>query len=311
MAKAPGLKFVAKGVNDLNYATKFYSDFFQFSKVKKSALKDEDFNFKNYYNLTEELFNEEGGAILQLVQEEDARIHKFEPDLSQIGILGVKIKTRKIDQNFFLRRSRTVKIQTNYTYHPLRRKHFHLVADNILFQIFDAEENFFADLNKHNCGVGGVIIGVSDIEKSGEFYSKILGYDKVIEQTEGVFSDFKDLKNGDKYFKRLILQQTENQDAEYRNFLGNSEVELIEIQGFADEYTPDFRNSGLNYLSINNNSVIGNLSNIGQEVIYKNDDKNLIYFKDPDGLKITVQKIEKKYIRAVTDFKILSKLIKK
>ena len=57
-----------------------------------------------------------------------------------------------------------------------------------IFQLVEATD-WFRNEKKNTGGSYGAVIGVSDIEKSRVVYSDILGYDKVIYDTTGIFAD--------------------------------------------------------------------------------------------------------------------------
>lgn len=311
MAKAPELKYIAQGVTDLHYATEFFSDFFNFKKFNSTGFKNDGINFHLYYEKTSEFLSVEGGAFLQFVEAEDAKLNIFEPDLSEIGILGVKIKTRKIDSNFFMRRREDMTSQPDIWIKPLKKRHFHVFSENLLFQIIDSSDNFFATFSKQNGGVGGAILGVSDIEKSFDFYSKILGYNKVIYKGNGVYEDFKNLKGGCKKYKRMIIQQSENQEHKFLEYFGKSEIELLEVQDSDNRKTLDFDFSSLNFITSNINDIVGTNYNLGRIIYQDEKDDSVIHFFDPDGIKISVQKIDANTKGVIpNDLKILFKLIK-
>ena len=64
-----------------------------------------------------------------------------------------------------------------------------------IFQLVEATD-WFRNEKKYTGGSYGAIIGVSDIEKSMVVYSDILGYDKVIYDSTGIFPDLANLPGG-------------------------------------------------------------------------------------------------------------------
>jgi len=311
MADAPKLKYVAQGVTDLHYADEFFSDFLNFKKIKSTGFKEDNISFNLYHEKTSEFLSVEGGAFLQFIEAENSKLEVIEPDLSQIGIIGVKINTRKIDLNFFLRRREDMTTQDNIWIKPIKKKHFHVFSENLLFQIIDAPNNFFASFKKQNSGIGGAIIGVSDIDKSFDFYSNILGYKKVIFKGDGVFSDFKNIKGGEKKYKRIIIQQTKNQNFKYNNFLGESEIELLQVINEKPIKTSDFEYASINFISSNINDVVGNCHNLNILIFNDEKDDSTNHFLDPDGIKISIQKVETETNSFIpNDLKLFLKLIK-
>lgn len=96
--------------------------------------------------------------------------------------------------------------------------------------IFEYVQNnkVFAQTNAVNGGVFGAIIGVSDIDKSVDFYGKLLGYDKVVADTTAEFNDFANLSAGKETYRRVLLQHSKDRVGAFSNMLGTTEIELIQ-----------------------------------------------------------------------------------
>ena len=99
-----------------------------------------------------------------------------------------------------------------------------------IFQLVEAND-WFRDEKKNTGGSYGAIIGVSDIEKARVVYSDILGYDKVIYDTTGVYHDLADLPGGDNECRRVLLRRSEPFTGAFSKVLGQSEIELISTTG--------------------------------------------------------------------------------
>jgi catechol 2,3-dioxygenase-like lactoylglutathione lyase family enzyme len=96
------------------------------------------------------------------------------------------------------------------------------------FEIITARSRFIE--TNHPCGgVGGVTIGVSDMDKSIEFYASVLGYDMVKHDEIGVFSDFKNLPGGNQSFRRVILIASRTRKGPFSDLLGRTEIELLQV----------------------------------------------------------------------------------
>jgi len=112
----------------------------------------------------------------------------FEPKLGDLGINICKIKSPDVDKAF-ANFDKTYLLSKQVEQTPNGLKHF-FVKDPYgnTFQIIESD-NWFSKRGDDTGGVYGAILGVSDIEKSIEFYSKILGYDRVLWQGEGKYTD--------------------------------------------------------------------------------------------------------------------------
>jgi catechol 2,3-dioxygenase-like lactoylglutathione lyase family enzyme len=87
--------------------------------------------------------------------------------------------------------------------------------------------------NKPTGGSYGAIIGVSDIEKARIVYSDILGYDEVVYDKTGIFSDLAALNGGDTEVRRILLKRSVPFSGPFSKMLGDSVIELIASSGQA------------------------------------------------------------------------------
>ena len=94
-------------------------------------------------------------------------------------------------------------------------------------------------------GVGGAIVGTSDVERSLPLYREVLGYDMVIYDETGVFPDFATLPGGDAKLRRVLLGHSQPRTGPFAQLMGASTVELVQSPGgrarqiFADRFWGD------------------------------------------------------------------------
>lgn len=89
-------------------------------------------------------------------------------------------------------------------------------------------------------GVTGVVIGVSDMDKSLPLYRDIIGLSEVIYDEMGFFEDFNSLTNVAGKFRRVLLRKNQSPEGAFTNLFGNVEVELV--QSFDRQPTKIFEN---------------------------------------------------------------------
>ncbi len=77
-------------------------------------------------------------------------------------------------------------------------------------------------------GVVGVVIGVSDMDKSLPLYRDIIGLSDVIYDKIGFFDDFNSLTNAAGKFRRVLLRKNQSSEGAFTNLFGNVEVELVQ-----------------------------------------------------------------------------------
>jgi len=98
---------------------------------------------------------------------------------------------------------------------------------NNLFQIISAS-TWFKNENKLTGGTYGAVIGVTDMNRSIDFYSKILGYDKVVFDQSTVFTEFKDIPGGESKLRRVILTHSQPRLGAFSVLFGDTQIELIQ-----------------------------------------------------------------------------------
>ncbi len=177
-------------------------------------------------------YNLRGGGGMEIWQYKSRtpRRPSFEPALGDLGIFITKIKTPDVKRAYEFLKSKNVKMLSDIVKDPQGKTHFY-VEDPYqnIFEIVKFDDWY----NKENYatgGIGGAVIGVTDIEKSKEFYKNILGYDTVIYEDEAVFEDFGTLAGGKNKHKRVLLSHSEPRRGHFSAVLGSSEIELIETQ---------------------------------------------------------------------------------
>jgi catechol 2,3-dioxygenase-like lactoylglutathione lyase family enzyme len=174
--------------------------------------------------------NLQGGGGFEIWQYTD-RIPQppnFELQLGDLGIFAAKIKSKDVEATFNCYKSEGLSVIGNLN-ETGGKKHF-FVRDpyNNLFQIVPATD-WFKNENKLTGAVYGAIIGVTDIDRSKEYYSSILGYDKVVYDNTAIFPDFDGIPGSKNKFRRALLQHSKPRIGAFSQMLGASEIELIQV----------------------------------------------------------------------------------
>jgi len=155
---------------------------------------------------------------------------KFVPALGDLGIFAAKIKARDVHKTHAWFTTEKLNVSALAT-DPDGRTHFFLTDPySNIFQIIESD-NWYVNEKKNTGSVYGVIIGVTDIDKSVRVYSDILGYDQVVSDTKSKFVDFSSLKGGDSTFRRVILKNSKPRLGAFAKLFGNSEIELVQVEG--------------------------------------------------------------------------------
>ena len=94
-------------------------------------------------------------------------------------------------------------------------------------------------------GVGGALIGTSDVEKALPLYSDVLGYDTVVYDETDVFADYAGIPGGDEEVRRVMLTHAAPRKGPFSELVGASSIELVQRKAggagtiFADRFWGD------------------------------------------------------------------------
>ena len=171
--------------------------------------------------------NLKGGGGYEIWQYKNRTPKKPENEF-QLGDLGIQfpvIKTQNIRQAFDKLSSE--KLLSEIVTEPDNSKVFYLKDPfNNILKI--KEEHSFYSKKGNIAGISGAVLGVSDIDKSLDLYSKVLGYDKIIYDRTDIFEDLSTIKNGTKKFRRVLLTHSKIRKGGFASLFGNSHLELIQ-----------------------------------------------------------------------------------
>ncbi len=153
----------------------------------------------------------------------------FTPQIGDLGIYICKIKTKNLAKVWKSFHSENVGVlHTDIQKDPGDEGHFMLKDPyGNIFQMVSWDE-WFVNNNNDTGGPVGCIIGVSDIDRAMDIYRDILGYDRVIYDKEGTFSDFQVLPGGSGKFRRVLLTHSQNRKGPFSQLLGKSVIELVQ-----------------------------------------------------------------------------------
>lgn len=171
-----------------------------------------------------------GFEIWQYKEREPVNI-KDQIEIGDLGILACKMKVKNIPETLEKYRNDGITTPVSYSLDPSGRMVF-FIKDPFgnLFQMMEAKD-WFMDEKKNTGGSSGVIIGVSDIEKSKIVYSDILGYDEVVYDKTGIFEDLSTVPGGNTLCRRVLLKRSIKFAGPFSRIFGDSLIELVSIPG--------------------------------------------------------------------------------
>lgn len=173
--------------------------------------------------------NMQGGGGLEIWQYKGRTplMPEFQVMLGDYGIFAAKIKCPNVKKAYEHFESMGVPV-SRLAFNPNGDEHF-FIKDPFgnFFEIY-SHSYIFKDEKKPVSGVGGAIIGVSDIEKAIKVYRDILGYDTVLYDKSGSFDDVAELPGSKGKFRRMLLTHSENRKGSFSNLFGKTEIELFQ-----------------------------------------------------------------------------------
>lgn len=152
----------------------------------------------------------------------------FDIRAGDLGIYITKIKTADAQKAWNAFKEKGIALQGEFTKDPGGSNCFY-VKDPYgnLFQVIESGA-FFCKTSQATGGAYGAFIGVTDMDKSIQFYSKVLGYDRILYDQTSVFEDLKALPGGNGKLRRVLLTHSQPRTGPFCRMLGESTLELIQ-----------------------------------------------------------------------------------
>lgn len=176
-------------------------------------------------------FNLQGGGGFEIWQHTGRKpVYADEPhQLGDTGILITKVKSYDLEAAHCYLVRKGIGTLSGIQKDPSGRKFFFLKDPwGNIFQLCESEDFFHTRRPISNGGVSGVVIGVSDIEKSFRVYRDLLGYDQTVYDINGHFADLEYIEGSEGRFRRVLLRHSKPRKGAFSPLLGNTEIELVQ-----------------------------------------------------------------------------------
>ena len=232
-----GIQQVGIGVSNLQEAWKWYRENFGvdvrvFEEKEKAGLMINYTGGEIRSRHAVMALNLQGGGGFEIWQYTDRTpvAPEFEIKLGDLGIFAVKIKSKDVEATYEKFKSSNVEILGELATDPRGEKHFFLKDPfNNIFQVVSGK-NWFRNENKLTGSAYGVVVGTSKMDLAIRFYSRILGYDKVIYDETEKFEDLNALPGGGDKLRRVLLFHSKERTGGFSKLFGASYIELISSQ---------------------------------------------------------------------------------
>jgi catechol 2,3-dioxygenase-like lactoylglutathione lyase family enzyme len=153
----------------------------------------------------------------------------FDLSLGDLGIFSAKIKTEDINKAYQKLSNNEIEMLSKIVKNPAGYEHFYIKDPwgNILDIEGSSEWNL--EMKKLIGGNSGALIGVSNMDKSIDFYSHILGYDEKVFDEKAVFPDYSALTGGKQKLRRVLLKHNKERMGAFGKLFGPSTIELVSL----------------------------------------------------------------------------------
>ena len=176
------------------------------------------------------VFNIRGGGGFEIWQPKGRTLNYLDrpTQLGDIGLLIAKIKSPDVEATYATFKQRRLNLIGDIATTPVGQKCFFMRDPyGNLFQI-EEDPYVFINEKKVTGGANGMVIGVSDMDRSIAFYSQLLDYDRVVLDQTGTFDDLRPLEGGNQVFRRVMLERSQPIEGPLCQVMGTSHIELIQ-----------------------------------------------------------------------------------
>ncbi|GAA4342568.1 VOC family protein [Flaviaesturariibacter amylovorans] len=152
--------------------------------------------------------------------------------LAGTGVFAVKLRCRDVAAAARRLREAGVTMCTDVAPDPAGRLHVY-VADPYgnRFELTEDPYWFGKRRGQPVGGVCGVVLGVSDMERSLQFCKGVLGYDEVLFRGENHYADLEGLPGAEGPLRRALLRSSAPVAGPFGRLLGPTQLELVEVPG--------------------------------------------------------------------------------
>lgn len=158
---------------------------------------------------------------------ESATVH-----FGDLGIMAARIKTKNIKKAHQFYRANPSIVVSELFDSPDDKLHFWLTDPyGNHFNIVEADDWFKS--NNNICGgVVGAVIGVTDLDRAIQFYSEVLGMNKVVYKGTAPAYDLPGNAQQGQTFKRALLTKEVTCKGAFSKLLGSVQIELVQALDF-------------------------------------------------------------------------------
>ncbi|MEW6440035.1 MAG: VOC family protein [bacterium] len=245
------MQHIGQGVRDVDTTYAFYKRFFGF-KVKLNDLTVASKEMAAVIGSVETMrmmmaANAKGGGIIELIEHKSKPITPLPELYGNYGVLEVGYRVRSIDRvvaDFQAKGLRFLTPVCELALNDGRRWRYAYLKDPDGLPLQLTEElgpGSPAAARPEVHGAVHVGIGVSDIDRSKEFYRSALGFDRVLHESDGFIPEMDPLTGGPVRMKMAILERSAPPVGPLAGLLVRGTLKLFQVQGGKGKHIYDGR----------------------------------------------------------------------
>jgi catechol 2,3-dioxygenase-like lactoylglutathione lyase family enzyme len=231
MDKVHGIQHIGVAVSDMERTLPLYRKWFGlnipfFDGIQAAPLMQVFTNDTVISKRASMVMNLQGGSAMEVIQATSFKPRPLPSDfmLGDLGIFAVHMRTH--EPHLALNSFENNPLKPSISEDPLGKQRFVIQDLDQLFYIALEDHQVYSPRGTLLGGVGGLSIGVSDIEKSKHFYA-LLGFDQVLYEGQANYDDLKGFPGGEQEVQRVILTTSQMAKGPFGAVIGYSLIELI------------------------------------------------------------------------------------
>ncbi|MFM7005954.1 MAG: VOC family protein [Flavobacteriales bacterium] len=231
MAKIHGIQHIGVAVSDMNKTLPLYRKWFGmnipfFDSVQAAPLMDVFTHNQTITKRASMVMNLKGGCAMEVIEPTSFKAQPLPSDftLGDIGIFAVHMRMQGPQKA--LAQIPVANRRSELLQDPIQQARFLIQDPDGLYFWAKQDAQVFSNDSSQLGGVAGLSIGVSDIAASKAFYA-LLGFDQVLFEDQGIFTDLQGFPGGAKEVQRVILSTAKPAEGPFGAMIGYSQLELI------------------------------------------------------------------------------------
>jgi catechol 2,3-dioxygenase-like lactoylglutathione lyase family enzyme len=231
MAKIHGIQHVGVAVSDMNRTLPLYRKWFGmkvpfFDSVQAAPLMTVFTRNEVITKRASMVMNLRGGSAMEVIEPTSFKPTALPSDfqLGDIGIFATHMRMSEPAQT--IQHFDPSGLRSDLQSDPMGKKRFVVQDPDGNYFVAIEDDQVYFKTKQSIGGVGGISVGVTDISASKAFYAG-LGFDQVLFEGSGVFSDYQAFPGGNQHLHRVILGTKKEAEGPFGGLIGFSKIELI------------------------------------------------------------------------------------